>query len=173
MMTHSSFTIYRASPLAGLATLLAIALVLSFQPAEARAQTNKNVQVADSIFGVSIGAKLTDVRKRLDQLGTSGGRDTRDGGRKEAWALHGTDFSHITVRADKQANIAWVSGFLRPGKEILFTTLGDPALVKGLTDSQAIWNVETPDGGYRLVAKGREGKATVVYLLSLRTPPVE
>lgn len=172
-MTYSVFTIHRTSPLAGLVTLLTLALVLSFQPAKTQAQTNKRVQVTDSIFGVSIGDKFTDVRLQLDQFGKSGGRDTRDGGRKESWALQETDFSYITVRADKQGKIVWVSGFLRLGKEIPFSVLGDPALIKGGTDSQAIWNVETPEGPYRLVAKGREGKATVIYLLSLATPAVE
>lgn len=172
-MTNSVFTIHRASPLAGLVTLLTLALVLSFQPANASAQTNKQIQATDSIFGVSIGAKFTDVRLRLDQFGTSGGRDTRDGGRKEAWTLQETDFSYLTVRANKQGKIVWISGFLRPGKELPFTKLGDLALAKGATRAQAIWNVETPDGGYRLVAKGLDGKATVIYLLSLATPPIE
>ena len=43
----------------------------------------------------------------------------------------------------------------------------------GLTDSLAIWNIATSDGGYRLVAKGQNRKARVIYLLSLATPSVQ
>ncbi|MDQ3755631.1 MAG: hypothetical protein M3371_12980 [Acidobacteriota bacterium] len=165
--------IRRASPLAGLVPLCSFALALSLLPTSAAAQTDKQTQVSDSIFGVSIEANLNDVRPRLDQFGASGGRNTRDGGRKEAWTLKETDFSYVAVRADSKGKIVWVSGFLRPGKEIPFAKLGDLALAKGATDTQAIWNVETSGGGYRLVAKGQHGKATVIYLLSLATPPVQ
>ena len=42
-----------------------------------------------------------------------------------------------------------------------------------LTKSQAIWNVSSASGGYRLVAKGADGKASVVYLLSLDFPEIQ
>jgi hypothetical protein len=136
------------------------------------AVAQKRSQVEDSILGVRIGATFNEARAQLDHIGTSAGRTTRDGGRKEAWNLRETDFSNIALKTDAKGNVVWVSGFLRPGREIPFDKLGELTLAKGATDSQAIWNVETPAGGYRLVAKGQNGKAGVVYLLSLATPPV-
>ncbi len=66
-----------------------------------------------------------------------------------------------------------MSAFARPGKETQFSKLGDLSKAARAADSQAIWNVETPEGGYRLVAKGANGKASVVYLLSLAFPAVQ
>jgi hypothetical protein len=48
-----------------------------------------------------------------------------------------------------------------------FTKFGDTAKATSLSTSQVIWNVGNGRSGYRLVAKGAEGKATVVYLLAL------
>ena len=123
----------------------------------------------DSILGVGIGTSLEEARVKLGPLGTSGGRDTRDGGRKEQWNLKETEFSAIVYRTDAKGKVMWVSGFVRPGREIPFSKLGDPARAMGKSESEIAWNVETQAGGYRLVAKGPEGKARIVYLLSLAT----
>jgi hypothetical protein len=172
-MTNTAFQIRRAGPLAGpapsLATLL-LALLLLLSPATAQQPRER---VAASISGVNIGTNLDEAQPRLDRLGQSGGRATRDGGRKVAWQMKETEFSYLALRADKKGKIVWISGFLRPGKELPFSALGDLKLAQSMTASQAIWNVETPEGGYRLVAKGLNGKATVVYLLSLASPPIE
>ena len=66
--------------------------------------------------------------------------------------------------------MVWVTGFVRPNEELPFSALGDTSLAVRATDSQAIWNVATPNGGYRLVAKGQNGRARVIYFLSLATP---
>lgn len=174
-MTNTALRIRRAGPLAGPApsrAALLLALLLLLLPSLAAAQQSR-ARVAASISGVSIGASLDEAQTRLDRLGQSGGRATRDGGRKVAWQMKETEFSYLALRADKKGKIVWISGFLRPGKELPFSALGDPKLAHSMTASQAIWNVETPEGGYRLVAKGLNGKATVVYLLSLASPPVE
>jgi hypothetical protein len=170
-MLNSLFRMNWASLSRGLAPLFFLTLVPLLLPHIGFAQ--KRPQVEDSILGVSIGSKFDEVRARLDHIGTSAGRTTRDGGRKEAWNLRETEFANIALKTDAKGNVVWVSGFLRPGKEIPFSRLGDLALAKGATESQAIWNVETPVGGYRLVAKGQSGKAGVVYLLSIATPPIQ
>ena len=54
-----------------------------------------------------------------------------------------------------------------------FAKFGDPAKATSLSKSQAIWNVGSGRSGYRLVAKGADGKANVVYLLSLDFPEIE
>lgn len=129
--------------------------------------------LVETLEGIGIGTTIDDARAKLAQIGTGGGRDTRDGGRKEAWTLRETDFSSLAFKTNKAGRIVWVSAFVRPGREIAFANLGDPAKAATLTKSQAIWNVSSASGGYRLVAKGAEGKASVVYLLSLDFPEVQ
>lgn len=131
------------------------------------ARGGKTRQSKTSVLGIRIGSSLEDVHRRLKSLGTVGGRDTRDGGRREACTLTKTEFSSVAYQTDKEGRVRWVTGFVRPGKEIPFSKLGDLAHASYKNDSQAIWNIETAGGGYRLVVKGPDGKARVVSLLSL------
>jgi hypothetical protein len=131
------------------------------------AQNGKRPKVVDSILGIRIGSSLEDVHKRLKSLGTVGGRETREGGRKEAWTLKKTQFTSIAYKTNDEGHVVWLTGFVRPGKEIPFSKFGDLAQATRRNSSEVVWNVETPEGGYRLVAKGPAGKARVVYLLSL------
>ena len=169
--------IRRAGPHAGPAPLLfflcVFLLLLTPGFVVAQEQGTSAPQIADSILGVRIGAMLAEARAKLDPLGTHGGRDTREGGRKEAYALKETDYAHVALKTNRQGEVVWVSGFVRPDRELPFSAFGDLARAPGATDAEAIWNVETPGGGYRLVVKGQHGKARVVYLLSLATPPVQ
>ena len=84
-----------------------------------------------------------------------------------------TDFATVAFKTNKAGKVVWVSAFVRPGRDVLFAKLGDPAKATTLTKSQAIWNVSLAGGGYRLVAKGADGKASVVYLLSLDFPEIQ
>ena len=148
-------------------------LVVLFITSAAPAQKSKETRVINSLLGVSIGSTLEEARSKLTPLGTGGGRDTRDGGRKEAWALKGTDYTNIAFKTDGKGRVVWVSAFTRPGKEIPFSKLGDLSKTVQTPGSQAVWNIETPQGGYRLVAKGANGKASVIYLLSLEFPEIQ
>jgi len=152
--------------------LFALSSVAAAQTAKEPLKTKK-APITDSILGVSIGTSLDDAHRKLERLGTSGGHPTRRGGRKEAWTLKKTDFTSLALQTDAKGHVVWVTGFLRPGKEIRFSKLGDLSLAIRNKESQAIWNVETQEGGYRLVAKGANGKARVIYLLSLAVPPVQ
>jgi hypothetical protein len=127
----------------------------------------------NSLSGIGIGTSLEDARSILGRIGTGGGRDTRGGGRKEAWTLKETEFATIAFKSDGTDRIVWISAFIRPGKEVEFTKFGDLAKATSLSTSQAIWNVGSGRGGYRLVAKGIDGRANVVYLLSLDFPEVQ
>lgn len=127
----------------------------------------------NSLEGIGIGTSLEDARSILNRLGNGGGRDTRDGGRKEAWTLKTTDFTTIAFKSNSAGRIVWISAFVRPGKEVEFTKFGDPAKATSWSKSQAIWNVGNARGGYRLVAKGVEGRANVVYLLALDFPEIK
>lgn len=130
-------------------------------------------QESTFIQGIGIGTTLEDARSILGRIGTGGGRDTRDGGRKEAWTLKETDFATIAFKTNGAGRIVWISAFIRAGKEVQFTKFGDPSKAASFGKSQAIWNVGSGRSGYRLVAKGTEGKANVVYLLSLDFPEIE
>lgn len=146
-------------------------VVCSLGAGRAGAQAG-GAKVADSILGVRIGSSLEEAHARLKDLGTVGGRATREGGRKEAWTLKGGDFTSVAYKTDAAGRVVWLTGFVRPGREIPFSQLGDLARATGKDETQAAWTVETPGGGYRLVAKGPNGRARVVYLLSLAAPPV-
>ena len=123
--------------------------------------------------GIAIGSNLDEVRTKLTRIGTGGGRDTKDGGRKEAWTLKETDFATLAFKTNRAGEVVWVSAFARPGKEVPFAKLGDPSKASSFDKSQAIWNVKTARGGYRLVAKGGGEKASVIYLLSLDFPELK
>lgn len=144
---------------------VAFLMLLLFTPAAPTA--------IEKLEGIGIGTTIDEAQSRLKQIGAGGGRELRDGGRKEAWTLRETDFASLAFKSNKAGRIVWVSGFVRPGREVLFTKLGDPTKATTFTNSQAIWNVGSASGGYRLVAKGAEGKASVVYLLSLDFPEIK
>ena len=127
----------------------------------------------NSLNGIGIGTSLDEARSILGRIGTGGGRTTRDGGRKEAWTLKESEFATIAFRSNGSGRIVWISAFTRQGKEVPFTKFGDTAKASSFSTSQVIWNVGNGRSGYRLVAKGAEGKATVVYLLALDFPEIQ
>jgi hypothetical protein len=152
------------------ARLLFLALLIAF-PLLVRAQAVQKSQADSKLMGVGIGTTLTDAHLLLDKLGTSGGRITRDGGQKVVWALDEGRFSSIALKTNKAGRVVWISGFARQGFDIPFEEFGDRTNASRFSPSQAIWNVETPDSGYRLVLKGTDGKVAVAYLLSLYVQP--
>lgn len=154
------------------ASLLTWALPRVSSQGAAGAQ-DAEARVADSLLGVSVGSKLVEVHEKLKGLGTVGGRETREGGRKEAWALKETEFKSIAYKTDASGRVVWVTGFVRPGREIPFEQLGSLSRASARKENQAVWNVEKPGGGYRLIAKGPNGKASVVTLLALNASPLQ
>lgn len=136
--------------------------------------TTHRSAVRDSILGVRIGSDLEEARQKLSPLAESSPPDEeddeREGGKKEAWVLKGTEFRSVALQTDRNAKVVWVTGFVRAGREIPFARLGDVAAALRATQSEAIWNVASAHGGYKLVAKGQNGRAHVIYLLSLAAP---
>lgn len=138
-------------------------------------QTGTRPRVSDSILGVRIGTSFEDARKKLEKLcitserPTAADEDKDEPGTKQVWRMKGTNYSYVALKTNEKGRVVWVTGFLRQNEELRFTELGDTSLAMRATESQAIWNVATPNGGYRLVAKGQNGKARVIYLLSLAT----
>jgi len=161
-------------PAAGPALVLFLLGLVLLSPF-VNAQTRAGSRVSDSILGVRIGTSLEDAEKKLEKLSitsehlTDKDEDQREGGAKRAWRLKGTDYASVALQTDEKGRVVWVTGFVRPSKELLFSELGDTSRAVRATDSQAIWNVATPNGGYRLVAKGENGRARVIYMISLAT----
>ncbi|HEX8472413.1 MAG TPA: hypothetical protein VF666_00110 [Pyrinomonadaceae bacterium] len=154
--------------------LLSVTTGEVLSPVVAAASQNKAgaQKVSDDILGVRVGSRLDEVHDKLKSLGTFGGRDTRDGGRKEAWTLKKTDFTSIAYKTDASGKVVWVTGYVRPGREIAFAKFGDLAQAYYKSEQSAVWNIERPEGNFRLIAKGGQGKARVVHLLSLTLPPM-
>ena len=173
MMSRRFQSSFQQAGAPGVPAALFLLLPLILLPLHIRGQTPKGTPTADAILGVKIGMSFDEVRAKLDGLGTSGGQDTRAGGRKEVWTLQGTEYQYLVVKTNANKRVIQVSGFSRPGKGLSFESLGDLSRATGTTDSQAIWNVETPSGGYRLVAKGQNRTASVVYLLDLSLPTIQ
>lgn len=178
-MKFPGFQLRQAGPLAGPVLPFFFLLVVAFT-SPALSQKAVQTRVIDSILGVGIGTNLEQAHAKLDRLSTrekdyadERENEEREGGRKEAWALRGTNYATIALQADQEGRVLWITGFVRPGKEIPFAKLGDLSSATVVTDSRAVWNIATHDGGYRLIAKGQNGKARVISLLSLATPPVQ
>ncbi len=133
-------------------------------------------RVRDSILGIRVGSSLADARTRLAALAVRQESEPEESeerergeGRTLAWTLKGTEYRSIALKANDADRVLWITGFVRPGKEIRFSRLGDLSAARA-NDSIAIWNVATPEGGYRLIARGGARKARVISLLSLSSP---
>lgn len=138
------------------------------RPVVAPAAQEKRVK--DDILGVRVGTHIDEVHAKLKPHGTLGGRATRDGGRKEAWVLKKTDYTSIAYKTDARGKVVWVTGFVRPGKEMAFTKFGDLSQALRKTQDEAVWNVERPEGNFRLMATGTQGKARLVQMVALALP---
>lgn len=156
--------------------LVILFLTSSLLVAQQRART----QAIDSILGVGIGTTFDQAHAKLDRLRKGEKGDTeeqeneeREGGHKELWSLMATNYASVALQTDQEGRVVWITGFVRPGQAIPFAKLGKISLATTVTDSRATWNVATPGGGYRLIARGQNGKALVISMLSLSTPPVQ
>lgn len=124
-------------------------------------------QPLDAILGITVGMPATEAHARLAPLGETAGRETRSGGRKQGYLLRDSRYTWVAYKAGHSGKLKWVSANLRPGQEIAFADLGDLGQADSANDNQVIWNVRRGNSGYRLVAKGEQGKARLVYLLAL------
>lgn len=131
--------------------------------------------MTDAILGVRLGATLEEAREKLKGLRKSGGEgegeEEGEAGRKEAWILKKSAYNSIAYQSDAGGRVQWVTGFVRRGKEIPFSKFGDLARASSKSDQGAVWNVQRPEGNFRLIVRGSGGKASVVHLLTLKAPP--
>jgi hypothetical protein len=166
----------RTGPFAGPVRLFCLLQLLFLAaPADIRS-ASRRPRVRDSILGIRIGSTLADASTRLDPLAIRREREAeeeepeREEGRQKAWMLKSTEYRSVALKVNDADRVVWITGFVRPGKEIPFSRLGDLSTAR-VNDSIAIWNVRTPAGSYRLVARGRGRRATVISLLSLDAAP--
>lgn len=132
---------------------------------------------SDSIQGIRIGSDLDRVEALLERFGASTRSEgeeeeesEREGKRRQVWTLARGDYETIVVESDTRGVVTGATGFVRKGHEIPFAQLGIESDAARWTDSVAMWNVATSQGGYRLLAKGPGRRARVVTLLSLAAP---
>jgi hypothetical protein len=128
-------------------------------------------RVQNAILGVRIGSAAADVKANLSAHGTGESRPTRDGGTKQVWTLKDTPFSSLALKTDAAGRVVWVTGFIRPDQEIPFKELGDLARASAASATRVVWDVATPDGGYRLIARGSARRAQTISLLSFDREP--
>lgn len=88
-------------------------------------------------------------------------------GHQEAWKLRRSPYASVALASDDKGHVLWVTGFARPGQEMPFAQLGDTKAAAATGPTFTIWNVIAPYKSYRVVARGRGGKASVVSLLTL------
>jgi hypothetical protein len=121
------------------------------------------------VLGLKIGAEEREVRAKLAKLGkASEEKEEREEeeGETVVWTMNSGDFKSVVVRfADDR--LRSLTAFVRPGASVPFESLGDPKGAAVLKPHSAIWNVEAKPWPYRLVAKGPNGRATVIYMISL------
>ncbi|MCA1610715.1 MAG: hypothetical protein LC780_07625 [Acidobacteria bacterium] len=131
----------------------------------------------DAIQGIRPGSDFDEVKTVLAPFGPTSRSPEREEEREEkrrgVWSLARGDYETIVVESDEDGRVSGVTGFVRKGREIPFTRLGSRAAAARWMDSAAIWNVPMSRGGYKLIAKGPEGRARVVTLLWLAAPAVD
>ena len=125
--------------------------------------------MARDLLGVSIGDRESDVLPKLDAIGKRLTSPRGDGGRRHTIALHETPFTYLIVITNAPGEVRRMSGFVRPGQEIPFEVLGDIESPSGSANASMFWDMmqEEASRKYRLVAKGNDRKAQVVFLIGV------
>lgn len=155
-----------------IAAVIGVVIVGAVATAPTITRLPEERKTQDNILGIKIGTTIEDAYKILKLCGEGGGKDTRDKGRREAWTLKRSEFQTIAFQSTGKGKIKWITAYARKGQEMPMDSFGDPKSATRFNESEAIWNVENKDGGFRLVAKGENGKASVVTLLSTLTKDI-
>lgn len=176
-MTNAGSRSFSGYRIAGFTVRPAIlSLFLSLVVSVAAVGQTPPTKTADSILGVKIGMTAHEADEALERVGDrpegeSG--EAEDGESKEAWNIRGTDYSSVVIMRGKNGLVRWVTGFVRPGRNVSFASFGDLKTAARSNANSAVWNVKDAAGGYKLVVKGSDRNARVVYLISLASPQVE
>lgn len=144
----------------------------------------ESVKVQTDLLGLKIGMPIEAAHQKLDPLTDpakpfveEGGDD--EGGEKKqgeeehrvVWQLTKSDYSSIYIKADKKDRITYISGILRPGKEIAFAKLGEVEKAPIATETNVAWDVVRPNKPFiRLVARGAARTANSVTIFVVQRP---
>ena len=150
----------------------------SLAPFEVRLANAKSVKVMSSILGISLGSSLEHAHEVLDKLCDKAHRpkeekeeEEGEGEQKVLWQLTKSPYSFVFVKADEKEKITYLSGFLRPGKEMSFEKIGETKKAP-LQDATTIaWDVVRPNHpAFRVVASGADRKANNIMIFVVKRP---
>jgi hypothetical protein len=136
------------------------------------------IEATGTILGVGIGMSMEEAHEKLDPLKAEAGtpeeprrEKDREEGEREIWTLKETQYRWIIAWA-KAEKIVQISVSVRPEAPKPFEQVGDLARAAVNTEAAAMWNATSPTGvKYRLVAKGPDRRANVIYMLTLERDP--
>jgi hypothetical protein len=149
----------------------------SLAPFEKRLANAKSVKVTTSILGIELGSTLEQAHQKLDKLCDSAHRPKEEkeesegeqGERKILWELTRSDYAFVFVKADDKEKITYVSGFLRPGKEISFEKIGETKKAPVQDANTIAWDVlRLKHPAFRVVASGSERKAKSIMIFVVK-----
>jgi hypothetical protein len=143
---------------------------------EKRLAAAESVKVKMSILGLNLGSTLEEAHKKLDKLCDAAHRpkeeeeeDNKEGERKVLWELVGTQYGFVFVKADEKERITYLSGYLRPGKEIPFSKIGEMQKAPIQTPQLIAWDVVRPkQPPSRVIASGEHHKANSIMVFVVK-----
>lgn len=148
----------------------------STAPLAERFAAAKSVKVTESILGLKLGSTLEQAHEKLDKLCDSAHRpkeekeeESEEGEQKVLWELARTDYSFVFIKANEKGKITYLSGFLRPGKEIPFARIGEPDKAPVRTPTTIAWDVlRQNQPHFRVVATGKDARASSVMIFVVK-----
>ena len=154
----------------------------------AAADAKPTASVSGSLAGLKIGMDKDDAEAALTAAGASSshagqqGKDDdkdKDNAKNkpadpddavpEVWNLKNSPYGRVVFAADDSDKVLWVTAFARPGQGVPFAQIGSLARAAASGPAFAVWNVISPRGSFREIARGQGGKAQVVSLLPLKS----
>jgi hypothetical protein len=149
----------------------------SFKERLAAAET---VKVKTSILGLELDSSLEKAHETLDPL-TDPAKPSVEAAEeaeheekehKVLWQLTKSEFSSVLLKTDDKERVTYITGFLRPGKEIPFGEIGQTEKAPILTDRTVAWDVVRPNQPLiRVVARGEKRKAASITIFIVKRAP--
>ncbi|MGI8889836.1 MAG: hypothetical protein ACR2G0_03515 [Chthoniobacterales bacterium] len=140
---------------------------------EERLKAASTVKVQTDILGLELGVSLEAARVKLNPLGTPGKPALEEGEKPEEgdeqhrvlWHLTRTDFKNVYVKTNDEDQLIYISGFIRAGKEIPFSKIGEVEKAPISSESAVAWDVVRPNKPLlRVVARGENKKASSITI---------
>jgi hypothetical protein len=151
------------------------------QPAsfKERLQAAESVKVDSTILGLHLFDSLERAHELFDPLAEPGhpameaakDRGEREEEKKVLWQLARSDFKSVLVKTNERGAVTYLTGFLRPGKEIAFEKIGEIGKAPILSDRTVAWDVvRKGEVLTRVVARGENRKASSISVFVVKRP---